>query len=115
MRHCTRCRRSRARSDARREGRPRAGDLLGLDEALSRRAALSRILRVRSRPEGPDRARDAAARYAAHFLADALRTPLSRRYALRGGDSDFTPANGTHAVDEGEASSLADPAGVVSL
>ena len=50
-----------------------AGDLLGLDQALPRRPALPRVLRGPAGARGADRARDAAARDAAHLLADALR------------------------------------------
>ena len=60
--------------------------------------------------ESADRARDAAARDAAHQLADALRAALSAGYAVRERDADVEAARRGHAVDEGAAARVADPA-----
>ena len=78
LRHRPRRRRARPLGAARRAGRSRAGDLVGLDQALPRRPALSRVLRVPAGARVADRARDAAARHAAHLLAAALRAAAPR-------------------------------------
>ena len=73
LRHCPRRHRPRSVRHAGRTGRPCAGHLLGLDQALPRRVALSGILRVPSCPRGAGGTRNPARRHAAHQLADALR------------------------------------------
>ena len=56
-----------------------AGHLVALRQAGPWRPALPRILRVPPGARGADRARGAAARRAAHHLADALRAAAQRR------------------------------------
>ena len=65
--------RARAEGAAGRAGGSGAGDLVGLDQAVPRRPALSRVLRVPAGARVADRARDAAQGDAAHLLAAALR------------------------------------------
>ena len=80
-RHRPRRRRPRPARAAVREGRPRRGHLVAQRQAGPWRAALSRILRVPAGARGADRARGAAARRAAHHLADALRAAAQSRAA----------------------------------
>jgi hypothetical protein len=64
---------------------------------------------------GAGRARDSAARDAAYQLAHALRAALSPRHAVREQHADLAASERGHALDEGAAPGLADPAGPVSL
>ncbi len=66
-----------------RKGRSRAGHLVALGQARSRRPALSRILRIPTRAGSADRARGPAARGAPHHLADAIRAAAQSRPASR--------------------------------
>ena len=79
--------RARAEGAAGRAGRPGAGDLVGLDQAVPRRPALSRVLRVPAGARVADRARDAAPGDAAHLLAAALRAAAPCRACGRPGCS----------------------------
>jgi 23S rRNA (uridine2552-2'-O)-methyltransferase len=76
LRHRARCGGARAAGRAGRDGRSGGGHLLGLDQAVSRRAALSGVFRVPPGARGADRARNPAARDAAYQLADAFRAAL---------------------------------------
>ena len=77
--------RARAVGAAGRAGRPGAGDLVGLDQAVPRRPALSRVLRVPAGARVADRARDAAPGDAAHLVAAALRAAAPCRACGRPG------------------------------
>ena len=109
--------RARALGAAGRAGGPGAGDLLGLDQAVPRRPALPRVLRVPAGARVADRARDAAPRDAAHLLAAALRAAAPCRAAAgldaaaRAASSTTTSAAGRSCRRRGRSTCGADPAG----
>ena len=112
-------RRGRARADgaARRAGGSGAGDLVGLDQAVPRRPALSRVLRVPAGARVADRARDAAPGDAAHLLAAALRAAAPCRACGRpgcsgsGSSSTTTSAGGRSCRRRGRSTCARDAAG----
>ena len=117
LRHRPRRGRARAEGGAGRAGGPGAGDLVGLDQAVPRRPALSRVLRVPAGARGAGRARDAArapCRTSPGRCASCCRTtPGCGRPGCcgSGSSSTTTSAGGRSCRRRGRSTSARDPAG----